>query len=77
MNFSTDPRLTALRDPRYDFQAIERLYSPLPKDSPTMADVITYEDFAKLELRVAKVLEVRPHPNADRTTPGTNRTYAA
>ena len=23
-------------------------------------------DFAKLELRVAKVLEVRPHPNADR-----------
>ena len=31
-----------------------------------MADPITYTDFAKLELRVAKVLEVRPHPNADR-----------
>ena len=31
-----------------------------------MADPITYDDFAKLELRVAKVLEVRPHPNADR-----------
>jgi tRNA-binding protein len=31
-----------------------------------MADPITYADFAKLELRVAKVLEVRPHPNADR-----------
>ncbi len=31
-----------------------------------MADLIAYDDFAKLELRVAKVLEVRPHPNADR-----------
>ena len=31
-----------------------------------MADPITYADFAKLELRVARVLEVRPHPNADR-----------
>jgi methionine--tRNA ligase beta chain len=31
-----------------------------------MADVINYEDFAKLELRVAKVLEARPHPNADK-----------
>jgi methionyl-tRNA synthetase len=31
-----------------------------------MADPITYADFAKLDLRVAKVLEARPHPNADR-----------
>ena len=31
-----------------------------------MADPITYEDFAKLELRVAKVVEARPHPNADK-----------
>jgi tRNA-binding protein len=31
-----------------------------------MADLISYEDFAKLELRVARVLEARPHPNADR-----------
>jgi methionine--tRNA ligase beta chain len=31
-----------------------------------MVDPITYADFAKLELRVAKVLEARPHPNADR-----------
>jgi tRNA-binding protein len=31
-----------------------------------MSDVINYEDFAKLELRVAKVLEARPHPNADK-----------
>jgi methionyl-tRNA synthetase len=32
----------------------------------TMADEITYDDFAKLELRVARVLEARPHPNAER-----------
>ncbi len=31
-----------------------------------MAEPITYEDFAKVELRVAKVLEARHHPNADR-----------
>src|SRR5436853_7460847 len=31
-----------------------------------MADPVSYEDFAKLELRVAKVVEARPHPNADR-----------
>jgi|SRR3990172_873827 len=34
-----------------------------------MADVtptITFEDFAKLDLRVAKVLEARDHPNADK-----------
>ena len=28
--------------------------------------VITYEDFAKLDLRVAKVLEATDHPNADK-----------
>ena len=27
---------------------------------------VAYEDFAKLDLRVAKVLEVRDHPNADK-----------
>ena len=28
--------------------------------------MITMEEFAKLDLRIAKVLEARPHPNADR-----------
>jgi methionyl-tRNA synthetase len=27
---------------------------------------ITYDDFAKLELRVATIVEARPHPNADK-----------
>jgi methionyl-tRNA synthetase len=31
-----------------------------------MAEPISYDDFAKLELRVAKVLEARAHPNADK-----------
>ena len=34
-----------------------------------MADkpaVITYDDFAKLDLRVANVLSAEPHPNADK-----------
>ena len=31
-----------------------------------MADPIAYDDFAKIELRVAKILEARPHPNADK-----------
>jgi len=28
--------------------------------------VITIEEFAKLDLRIARVLEARPHPNADK-----------
>jgi len=28
--------------------------------------LITYDEFAKLDLRVARVLDVRPHPNADK-----------
>ena len=31
-----------------------------------MADPIVYDDFAKVELRVARVVEARPHPNADK-----------
>jgi methionine--tRNA ligase beta chain len=31
-----------------------------------MADPISYEHFSRLELRVAKVLEARHHPNADK-----------
>src|SRR5580658_4924061 len=33
---------------------------------PTQSLTITYDDFAKLELRVATVLECKPHPNADK-----------
>lgn len=31
-----------------------------------MSETIKYEDFAKLDLRVAKILEARAHPNADK-----------
>ncbi|MEI7835831.1 MAG: hypothetical protein WCK05_05400 [Planctomycetota bacterium] len=34
----------------------------MPEDKP----VITYDDFAKLDLRIARVLEASQHPNADR-----------
>ena len=33
---------------------------------PVMKPNISYDDFAKLDLRVATVLEARPHPNADK-----------
>ncbi len=35
-------------------------------DTPTTTDTITFDDFAKIDLRVARVLEARPHPNADK-----------
>jgi tRNA-binding protein len=35
--------------------------TPQPQNS-----TITYDDFAKLELKVATVVECRPHPNADK-----------
>lgn len=30
------------------------------------APMITYDDFAKIDLRIARILEAREHPNADR-----------
>ncbi|MFA6135332.1 MAG: methionine--tRNA ligase subunit beta [Phycisphaerae bacterium] len=44
---------------------------PAPENQPAPAapagkGIITYDDFAKIDLRVAKVLEVREHPNADK-----------
>ena len=38
----------------------------LDKAVRSMADSITIQDFAKLELRIARILEARPHPNADK-----------
>jgi tRNA-binding protein len=37
--------------------------TPAPETSP---GTINYDDFAKLDLRVATVLECKPHPNADK-----------
>lgn len=33
---------------------------------PDQPDVISYEDFLKVKMRVAKVVEALPHPNADK-----------
>ena len=38
----------------------------LPPTAPAAQPVIQYDDFARLQLRVATVLECKPHPNADR-----------
>jgi len=35
-------------------------------ETTTPTNIIQYDDFAKLELRVATVLECIPHPNADK-----------
>jgi methionyl-tRNA synthetase len=34
--------------------------------APPPTTTVTYDDFAKLEFRVATVLECKPHPNADK-----------
>jgi methionyl-tRNA synthetase len=34
--------------------------------APTAKPPVTYADFAKLELRIAKVVAAREHPNADK-----------
>lgn len=31
-----------------------------------MADIVTYDDWRKLDLRVAEVLKAEPHPDADK-----------
>lgn len=35
-------------------------------DTPTTSDTITFDDFAKIDLRIARVVEAKPHPNADK-----------
>ena len=35
-------------------------------DTPAIPDTISFDDFAKIDLRVARVLEAKPHPNADK-----------
>lgn len=43
--------------------------SPLPTAPdalPQQTDQIVYDEFAKVQLRVATVLDAQPHPNADK-----------
>ena len=35
-------------------------------DMPPKPDVVQFEDFAKLDLRIGKIVEAMEHPNADR-----------
>ena len=35
-------------------------------ETPAPAELVSIADFKRLDLRVAKVLEARPHPNANR-----------
>ncbi len=37
-----------------------------PDDTPAAAPTISYDDFCKLDLRVATIVEVAEHPNADK-----------
>ena len=40
--------------------------APAPAAAPAGKPMVSYEDFAKLDLRVAKIVEVGDHPNADK-----------
>ena len=35
-------------------------------DTPPKPDVVQFDDFTKLDLRIAKIIEVIDHPNADK-----------
>jgi methionine--tRNA ligase beta chain len=40
--------------------------SSAPAPQPAETPVIQYDDFAKIDLRVATILKAEPHPNADK-----------
>ncbi|HYF15730.1 MAG TPA: hypothetical protein VD971_11735 [Phycisphaerales bacterium] len=40
--------------------------TPAPTPAPGGKPTVTFEEFAKLDLRVAKIVKVEPHPNADK-----------
>jgi methionyl-tRNA synthetase len=40
--------------------------APAPTTPPAVFNLVSYDTFAKIELRVANVLEAREHPNANK-----------
>jgi methionine--tRNA ligase beta chain len=40
--------------------------APAPAPTPAPSDLLNIQDFAKVQLRVARVLDVRDHPNANK-----------
>lgn len=40
--------------------------APIANEAQAVSSEITIDDFARIELRVARVLEAGPHPNAER-----------
>jgi len=40
--------------------------APKPETESKFKPEITFDDFAKVDLRVAKIIEAEPHPDADR-----------
>ena len=44
----------------------EQAQTSKPETDSMFKPEITFDDFAKVDLRVAKILEAEPHPDADR-----------
>jgi methionyl-tRNA synthetase len=44
----------------------EQVQTTKPEIDSTFKPEITFDDFAKIDLRVAKIIEAAPHPDADR-----------
>jgi methionine--tRNA ligase beta chain len=40
--------------------------TPTPAPAPAPSDLLNIQDFARVQLRVARVLDVRDHPNANK-----------
>ena len=47
-------------------QSVENKDAKTTGSEPQGKPEITFDDFAKVDLRIAKVLKAEPHPNADR-----------
>ncbi len=47
-------------------QSVPAPSSPAPAPTSTAPPTITFDDFMKVDLRVARVLEAREHPDADK-----------
>ena len=47
-------------------QSVENKDAKTSGNEPQGKPEITFDDFAKVDLRIAKVLKAEPHPNADR-----------
>ena len=66
MDTNTPPTAPSTTPPSTTTAPATQTAMPAPTTAPAGPAMIQFDDFAKVDLRVATVLDCQPHPNADK-----------